>query len=135
MRLHEPITVGVVGHRSDPDRSGTVTRAAYAAAFCQVTGQRLEHPWQFDGRTELAAASDVLRAHDLDPAGSLLDRFLELIVSELHNRADQLAETGHVLPGAAEGLRAVAGIAGVHQSVLTGNLYPLALLKLTVFGC
>ncbi|MEU9509135.1 haloacid dehalogenase-like hydrolase [Micromonospora sp. NPDC048170] len=113
---------------------GTVTHRAYAAAFHTATGRRLEQPWRFDGRTELAAATEVLRAHGLDPDGGLLETFLELIVAELHRRADELAATGHVLPGVVDALAAVGAVAGVHQSVLTGNLYPLALLKLRLFG-
>jgi hypothetical protein len=48
---------------------GTVTHSAYATAFRRATGRRLEHPWRLDGRTELAAATEVLQAHglSLDP--------------------------------------------------------------------
>jgi hypothetical protein len=56
---------------------GGATRLAYAAAFRRATGRVLEQPWQFNGRTELAAATELL---------------------------------------------------------LTGNVYPLAVLKVTVFG-
>jgi phosphoglycolate phosphatase-like HAD superfamily hydrolase len=113
---------------------GTVTHSAYAAAFQRATGRRLEHPWRFDGRTELAAAAGVLHAHGLKPDGGLLETFIDLIVTELETRADQLAATGHVLPGAQDALDAIGSMPGVHQSVLTGNLYPLAVLKLTLFG-
>lgn len=113
---------------------GTVTRRAYAAAFHRATGRRLELPWQFDGRTELAACTEVLRAHGFMPDGGLLETFVEQIVKELHNLADELAATGHVLPGAADALKAVRSIPRVHQSVLTGNLFPVAVMKLTMFG-
>jgi phosphoglycolate phosphatase len=114
--------------------AGTVLRPAYAAAFHKATGIALEQPWRFDGRTELAAATDALRAHGLDPEGGLLDTFTGLLVAEHRARADDLATGGHVLPGAADALTAVGGVPGVRQSVLTGNLYPLAVLKMTVFG-
>jgi phosphoglycolate phosphatase len=113
---------------------GTVTRGAYAAAFHRLTGAQLVRPWQFDGRTERAAAGHVLRVHGFDSAGELLDTFLDLIVDELRLRAPQLAATGMVLPGAAAALAATGRTPGTHQSVLTGNLYPLAVLKLTTFG-
>jgi phosphoglycolate phosphatase len=48
--------------------SGGVSRRAYAAAFRRATGQELELVWQFDGRTELAAAAEVFRAHGVDRA-------------------------------------------------------------------
>ncbi|WP_327048340.1 haloacid dehalogenase-like hydrolase [Microbispora sp. NBC_01189] len=113
---------------------GTVARHAYAAAFRKATGRGLEQPWQFDGRTELAAATEALRAHGLDPGGGLLDAFTDLLISELRDRADDLAAEGRVLPGVADALTAVGAVPGVHQSVLTGNLYPLAVLKMAVFG-
>jgi hypothetical protein len=78
---------------------------------------------------ELAAAAEALRARHLDVGGGLLDTFLDLIVTELKDRADDLATHGHVLPGALEALTAVKDLPGVHQSVLTGNLYPLAVLS------
>jgi phosphoglycolate phosphatase len=57
-----------------------------------------------------------------------------LIVEELHQRADQMRSDGRVLDGAVAALRACQQVPGVHQSVLTGNLYPLAVLKMKVFG-
>jgi phosphoglycolate phosphatase-like HAD superfamily hydrolase len=111
---------------------GTTTRSAYAAAFRTVAGRELEQRWRFDGRTELAAATEVLGDHGLDPAAGLLERFLERLVVEYETRAAELAATGRVLAGATEALAAVGAVA--NQSVLTGNLYRLAVLKMTVFG-
>lgn len=42
--------------------AGGSTRPAYAAAFRRTVGKPLEQPWQFNGRTELAAVTEVLRA-------------------------------------------------------------------------
>jgi phosphoglycolate phosphatase-like HAD superfamily hydrolase len=113
---------------------GTVSRRAYAAAFREATGRELELPWQFDGRTELAAATEVLRAHGLEPADEgLLDAFIALIVAQLCEREAELAAEGRALTGALAALAAVGAAEGVHQSVLTGNLYPLAVLKMKVF--
>jgi len=113
---------------------GTAARDAYAAAFRQATGRLLDEPWQFDGRTELAAATEVLRAHGLDPDDGLLNRFLDALVAEFRDRAGELVASGRVLPGVVDALTAVSALPGMHQSVLTGNLYELAVLKLTVFG-
>ncbi len=112
---------------------GGATRLAYAAAFRRATGRALEQPWQFNGRTELAAATEVLRAHGVNPSRALVDSFIALIVEELHDRADQMRREGRALPGAEDALMACRAVPGVHQSVLTGNVYPLALLKVTVF--
>lgn len=113
---------------------GPSTRQAYSAAFLRLTGRPLSEPWRFNGRTELAAATDVLRAHAVEPTPALLDEFISLIVAELQARADDMRRDGRVLPGAREALLECAAVPGVHQSVLTGNLRPLAVLKADVFG-
>ena len=112
---------------------GGATRAAYAAAFATAVGRPLDQPWQFNGRTELAAVAHVLAAHGVEPTPEITDAFIALIVEELHDRAAQIRRQGRLLPGALDALRAVAEQPGVHQSVLTGNLYPLAVLKLSIF--
>jgi phosphoglycolate phosphatase-like HAD superfamily hydrolase len=113
---------------------GSSTREAYAAAFLRASGRPLSQPWRFNGRTELAAATEVLHAHGVQPAPATLDAFLSLIVEELHARTDDMRRAGRVLPGAREALIACAARPGVHQSVLTGNLRQLAELKADVFG-
>jgi phosphoglycolate phosphatase-like HAD superfamily hydrolase len=94
----------------------------------------LKRPWAFNGRTELAAASGVLREHGFDPADRrLVEEFLQFIVEELHSRAAEMRRTGRVLLGAMEALIACAAV-GMRQSVLTGNLFAIAALKTTTFG-
>jgi phosphoglycolate phosphatase len=115
-------------------QSGPTAHDAYAAAFQRATGRILVQPWRFDGRTELAAATEVLQAHGLAGSESRLEEFLGFIVAEFLARAGELAATGRALPGAIDSVAAVRAVAGVHQSVLTGNLLPLAELKLATFG-
>jgi phosphoglycolate phosphatase len=112
---------------------GGATRLAYAAAFAKAVGRPLDQPWAFNGRTELAAVAHVLDAHGVPATPELTDAFIALIVEELHDRAADIRRDGRVLPGAVEALRATTRLPGVHQSVLTGNLYPLAVLKLAIF--
>lgn len=112
---------------------GGATRQAYAAAFAKAVGRPLDQPWAFNGRTELAAVAHVLEAHGVAPTPDLTETFISLIVAELHERAADIRRDGRVLPGATEALRATARLPGVHQSVLTGNLYSLAVLKLDIF--
>ena len=113
---------------------GPASRLAYETAFHRSTGRPMAEIWAFNGRTELAAATEVLRANGVDPTSSVIDGFFELLVAEYHERFDDLAGIGRALPGAADALAAVTEMAGAHQSVLTGNLYPLAVLKLRAFG-
>jgi len=113
---------------------GGATQHAYAAAFHRAVGRPLLHEWQFNGRTELAAAGDVLRFHGEDASPARVDAFISFLVEELHDRADQMRRDGRALPGAEDALRACRAVPGIHQSVLTGNLYSLAVLKVNVFG-
>ncbi|MFI9720668.1 HAD family hydrolase [Streptomyces sp. NPDC052396] len=113
---------------------GGVSREAYAAAFTRVTGQRLVTMAEMAGRTELAIATDTLRLNGVAAEPALVQRVTAALVEELTARAGQLAAVGRALPGAAESLAALAGLPGVHQSVLTGNVRALAELKLGVFG-
>jgi phosphoglycolate phosphatase len=112
---------------------GRAPRRAYEAAFRLIAGRDIVAPLEWGGQTELATATGVLRVHGIDPSGGQLDRFLELIVEELRVHADELRAEGRVLPGAAEALDALADL-GVTQSVLTGNLRAIAVLKLTALG-
>jgi phosphoglycolate phosphatase len=114
--------------------AGGATRPAYAAAFRKTTGRVLEQPWQFNGRTELAAATEVLRLHGVNPSRALVESFIASVVEELRDRAEQMRREGRALPGAEDALLACRDLPGVHQSVLTGNVYPLAALKMTIFG-
>ena len=109
-------------------------RDAYAAAFHRLTGRPLDQSWQFHGRTDLAAATGVLRLHGVEPTPARVRSFVELITEELHARADDMRRRGRVLPGAAAALEACRAVAGVHQSVLTGNVAAIAALKLRLFG-
>jgi phosphoglycolate phosphatase-like HAD superfamily hydrolase len=113
---------------------GGATRRAYAATFSKVVGRPLVQPWRFNGRTELAAVADVLKNHGVDPSPDVVEAFIALLIEELCAREDELRREGRVLAGAEAALRTCRLEAGVHQSLLTGNVLPLAELKMTVFG-
>jgi phosphoglycolate phosphatase-like HAD superfamily hydrolase len=113
---------------------GGATKRAYAATFNKVVGQPLVQPWQFNGRTELAAVAAVLAAHGVEPSPTVVDSFIGLLVQELSARADEMRREGRVLPGAAAALAACRADPRVRQSLLTGNVFALATLKMSVFG-
>ena len=113
---------------------GGATRHAYAATFEKVVGRALDRPWQFNGRTELAAVAEILQTHGVDPSPAAVDSFIDQLVAELCSREGELRREGRVLPGAEAALRACRAEARVHQSLLTGNVLPLASLKMSVFG-
>jgi phosphoglycolate phosphatase len=116
-----------------------VTRAAYAEAFAAVTGRPLVRLPQLVGLTEPEIFFDALGRNGVSLAADgdserLLAPFAAEFAARLAAREDLLITEGSLLPGAAESLRAVAGLDGVVQSVLTGSSRPNAALKLRAFG-
>jgi phosphoglycolate phosphatase len=96
----------------------------YEAVFLDMFGRELTAVAPKAGRTDRAIAADTLALAGV-PAG--VDAFL----AALARAAADGAVSGSVraLPGAAEAIAALAA-AGIRQSVLTGNIRPLAALKL-----
>lgn len=116
-----------------------VTRAAYADAFRQVTGRPLVQLPLMAGRSEPEAFFDALALNgvdvrDEDASERLLERFSVALADALAARRADLTANGHIMPGAAAALAAVAKLNGVVQSVLTGSSRPNAELKLETFG-
>jgi phosphoglycolate phosphatase-like HAD superfamily hydrolase len=112
---------------------------AYAEAFRTITGRPLVHLPQMAGRSEPEIFFDALALNGVslrDAAESerLLAPFGAELATSLAARRDLITTQGHLLPGAAESLAAVAARDGVVQSVLTGSSRPNATLKLRVFG-
>lgn len=113
---------------------GGTGRDAYASTFRSVVGRPMQHPWTFDGRTELAAVTQVLHEHGVRHTDGTVERFLDGLVASFQDDPDGLARKGRVLPGATAALAAMGSAPDVRQTVLTGNLYPIAVLKMTTFG-
>ena len=119
-----------------------VAREAYAEAFRVITGRPLVQLPQVAGRTEPEIFFDALALNgvslrDAEQAAEserLLVPFTAELATSLAARRELLTAQGHLLPGAAGSLAAVAGVAGVTQSVLTGSSRPNAALKLRAFG-
>jgi len=113
--------------------TGGVGREIYAAAFEQVTGRPMERQADPSGRTEPDIFRDTLAIHGIEPPDDLA-RFRDALSAGYAAKTPRLRERGHVLPGAADALAALAAMPGVIQSVLTGNFKPVAITKLATFG-
>src|SRR5437016_12628335 len=110
-------------------------RAAYAEAFPAVAGRPLIKLPQMPGRSESEIFFDALALNGADvsadgAAERLLEPFSAALAAALTARRDDIVGQGHVLPGAAQAVAAVAGLDGVAQTVLTGNSKPNAMTKL-----
>ena len=111
-----------------------VNKEIYALAFELLTGRRAERPAQTDGRTEPEIMLNMLAAHGIEAGPGYLARIPESLVSATEAKAGTLRERGHELPGARAALAAFQSEPEVAQSVLTGNIRPNAVTKLSVFG-
>jgi phosphoglycolate phosphatase len=111
-----------------------VNKEIYALAFELLTGRRAEHPARTDGRTEPEIMRNMLAEHGIEAVPGYLARVQEALASATASKAGTLRERGHELPGARAALAAFQSSPAIVQSVLTGNIRPNAVTKLSVFG-
>ncbi len=106
----------------------------YRQAFTALTGRAPDRLLEMSGRTDRASMTRTLRDHGLHASEEQLLRFRALLVAAMAEVSADLPALGHPVPGAAAAVQALSVLPGVHQSVLTGNLRPLAEAKLSAFG-
>ncbi|MEV5203192.1 haloacid dehalogenase-like hydrolase [Streptomyces sp. NPDC053720] len=111
-----------------------VGRSIFGACFEQVTGQVMRVQALVDGMTEPAIFRETAELHGIASDRSMFEDFARRSAEQHRLRGGELRERGHALPGAATALAAVAGLEGVVQTVVTGNIRPAAEIKLGVFG-
>ena len=111
-----------------------VNKEIYALAFELLTGRHAEHPARTDGRTEPEIMRNMLTAHGIEVVPACLPRIEQALVSATEAKSGTLRERGRELPGARAALTAFRSAPGIAQSVLTGNIRPNAVTKLSVFG-
>lgn len=114
--------------------AGEAGRAIYSAAFARATGTELTAPLDAAGRLDPDIYRDALAAHGLAPAAHPFPAFAAVLEEEHERGAELLRAKGRVLAGAADALDALGDRGGVVQSVVTGNVEPVARRKLRAFG-
>jgi phosphoglycolate phosphatase-like HAD superfamily hydrolase len=121
----------------DIDQTLIKTSGVATEAYAEAIRVTIDRPWQadmwFNGLTERAMASRILRMHGAEPTPELLARFLTILEHELLSRGEAMKANGRALTGAHAALQAVAAETGTRQSVLTGNIRTVAELKLRTF--
>jgi phosphoglycolate phosphatase-like HAD superfamily hydrolase len=121
----------------DVDRTllnaGGIAQLAYAPAFTAVTGL----PWRdmafAAGRTDWDIAVETFAMHGIDDCEPHLDEFFTLFAAEFAARRQLLLQHGYVLPGAREVLARLDTLPHVVQTLVTGNIRPIAVDKLSAF--
>jgi phosphoglycolate phosphatase len=125
-------------HRLLWDIDGTLVRGdvvgaeAFELAIERVLGTRPRARVVFSGKTDrqIVEQSLLLEESDVEHAPAVLLH----LERELARAVDRIAAEGSPCPGGEAALRSLAAIAGVEQTVLTGNIAPNARLKLAAFG-
>ncbi|MEU5834445.1 haloacid dehalogenase-like hydrolase [Streptomyces diacarni] len=110
-----------------------VGRELSATAFQQATGQPMREQAKIDGITEQVIFRETAQLHGITTDRADFERFAQALAEQHVTRASDLRERGHALPGAAAAVSALAA-AGVLQTVVSGNVRPVAEIKLASFG-
>jgi phosphoglycolate phosphatase len=113
--------------------SDGVGRELYQIAFREMFGREMPQPGSMSGRTDRAIAIEVLGLAAVAEPRQVVDEFHGRMAAHAAGLADMVRQRSRALPGAADAVSALAG-AGVVQSLLTGNIRPLAEIKLGPLG-
>lgn len=111
-----------------------VGRELSAMAFERTTGVPMREQARIDGITEAVIFRETAKLHGLVTDRADFERFAEALTAAHVERAAELRERGHAMPGAALVLDRLAAVPGVVQTVVTGNVQGVARIKLGTFG-
>ena len=109
-----------------------VGRDLYDVVFVQLFGRSIDAFAPMAGRTDRAIILETLTMAGVDEPRRYVDPFIAGLTAQAPSVREMVAVRGRALPGAAEVLRGLQGRA--HQSVLTGNIRPVAEVKLAAVG-
>ena len=112
--------------------AGGVGRDLYDVVFVQLFGRSLSACAPMAGRTDRAIILETLMLAGVDEPRRYVDPFIAGLGEHAPSMRSAMVSRGRVLPGAAAALASIHRQA--HQSVLTGNIRPLAEAKLTALG-
>jgi phosphoglycolate phosphatase-like HAD superfamily hydrolase len=108
----------------------------YGVVFRELFGHELAAVAPMAGRTDRAITLDTLTRAGVSDPQQHVEAFLAGLAAQGAGFAAMVADRGHALPGAAAAIAALAGLgrSAAVQSVLTGNVRPLAEAKLGALG-
>ncbi len=109
-----------------------MSRALYSRAFERVVGRALDELADLTGRTERAIVVETMWLGGVTDPEPLLPAFYLAMADAARELQGTMRARGHALPGARQALAGLVA-AGVVQSVVTGNLRPVAETKLAAF--
>jgi phosphoglycolate phosphatase len=114
--------------------AGRLGTRLYECVFREMFGRGLPAVPPKAGRTDRAIALDTLALAGITDPHAHVDAFLAELARQVAAMDGQPGAPVVALPGAHAALTAVAALGHARQSVLTGNIRPLAELKLAAAG-
>jgi phosphoglycolate phosphatase len=117
-------------------RAGDIGAAVFDDAVEAVLGVRPPERVRMSGKTDPLIVREYLVMMGVAESDHVMEAVLEALEAGLVRaaKAGVLEAEGAACPGATEVLSALATMEGVAQSLLTGNLYANALVKVSAFG-
>ena len=109
----------------------------YTRVFTSRYGRPLPQPGSMAGRTDRAIAREVLALAGLDGQDQELQLFQDALTATAPSFAARARQVVTALPGAGAALAGLSALApgqGPVQSLLTGNIRPMAEIKLAAAG-
>lgn len=106
----------------------------FLAALTEVTGEQLVEMPSFAGRTDRWITAEMLRRIGRAATDAEIDRMQRAVIELAEAHHTNIRELAVELPGVSAALRAIAAMPDVVQSLVTGNLSPVAAYKVGAFG-
>jgi phosphoglycolate phosphatase len=117
-------------------RAGDVGAAVFDDAIEATLGTRPPGRIRMSGKTDPSIVREYLGMMSIDETPGLVDAVLQQLADALATaaRAGVLRDEGRACAGVPEVLRGLALLGGVTQTLLTGNIYPNAVVKVSAYG-
>lgn len=117
-------------------RAGDIGAAVFDHAVESVVGRRPPERIRMSGKTDPLIVREYLALMGLEQTSELVQAILDRLVEALAGAAEAgvLHQGGAACPGVADVLGGLAAAGGVVQTLLTGNLYANAVVKVTAYG-
>lgn len=116
-------------------RAGDIGAAVFDDAVEAVLGQRPPERVRMSGKTDPLIVREYLVMMGVEEKPELVDAVLERLVEALAEAAEAgVLDEGSACPGVTDVLDGLAAAEGVVQTLLTGNLYANAVVKVNTYG-
>lgn len=106
----------------------------YRRAFETSAGVAMREQADVTGQTESSILAATLRLHDIAEDEPYLSRYKQELGREYDDHRQDLLRRGRALPGARDTLSKLSGDPRLVQSVLSGNLRAVSIIKLQTFA-